>query len=129
MNHEVYFVSKTDKGLIVDVVVPGYATEDFKVVSYVDGTGDCAVNMIRVSGKYTRPHGETGKLVPRFAFEKVVSEKIKLELPIEDTYDMAKLKWAVKNGVLRIRIGKTEAAIGKTVAAVADVETGEDTEE
>ena len=80
--------------------------------------------MVRVSGKYSRPTGETGKLVPRFAYEKEVDDKFKVVFPVEYKYDISRLKWAIKNGVIRVRIGLTDAALGQAVEAVDNVEVG-----
>jgi HSP20 family molecular chaperone IbpA len=119
------FISKTDKGLIIDVVIPGFGKDDVKVTKFVDFIGEDAVDILRVSGKYTRPTGETGKLVPRFAFDKVVDEKFKMEFPVDDKYDVEKLRWGIKNGVLRIRVGLQDWAIGEEIESVDNVEVGD----
>ena len=124
------FVSKTDKGLVIDVVVPGYGKDDVKVQTFVEKCGDCngAVDYIRVVGKYARNTGDKGLNVPRFGFEKVVTEKFKEVFELDQKYDKAKLVWGWKNGVVRIRVGLQDWAIGTDVTAVANVEAGADTE-
>ena len=122
------FVSKTDKGLVIDVVVPGFGKDDVKVQTYVEKCGETDVDVIRVIGKYARHTGDSGKLIPKFAFEKFVDDKFKEEFALDQNYDKAKLKWAWLNGVVRIRVGLRDWAISTDVAAVADVEAGADTE-
>lgn len=119
------FISKTDKGFIIDVVIPGFGKDDVKVTKFVDFMGEDAIDVVRVSGKYKRPTGETGKLVPRFAYDKIVDEKFKMEFPIEEKYDIEKLRWGIKNGVLRIRIGLQDWAVGEEIESVDDVEVGD----
>jgi HSP20 family molecular chaperone IbpA len=114
MNH---FKSITDTRLVIDVVAPGYAKEDIKVSKAVTNGGRKFV--LTVKGKYNRPTGATGKLVPRLAFDKVIDEKFKetFELPLEDDYDLDGIAWDVRNGIIRVSVPKTALATGKDVAA------------
>lgn len=117
------YTSKTDKDFIVDVVAPGYGKEDVAVLTYREGgEGPDGIDMIRVKGEYVRPTGETGKLVPRFAWDKCVPEKIKLDVAVPEKFNVNGLKWSMKNGVLRIRVPLHAWAVGKKVEPVENVE-------
>lgn len=111
------FKSTTDTRLVIDVVAAGYAKDDIKVSKAIINGGKRFV--LTVKGKYVRPTGATGKLVPRLAYDKVIDEKFKetFELPLEDDFDLDKIAWDVRNGVIRISIPKTALATGKDVAA------------
>jgi HSP20 family molecular chaperone IbpA len=122
------FQSKTDKGLVIDVVAPGYGAADVKVQTFQEKAGDDAVDAIRIVGKYTRRATTDGKNVPRFAYEKYVEEKFVEKHYLDQKYDKAKLAWDVKNGVIRIRVGLQAWAVGQDVTAVANVDATADAE-
>lgn len=112
------YTSKTDDRFIVDVAAPGYAPTDITVAKKLVNDGKDAI--ISVKGRYTRPRGRTDKLVPRFAFDKVVTESFKLEFPFDKAeYNYDAVAYDMKNGVLRISVPKTEAARGEKIEAIA----------
>ena len=101
------YKSVTDSRMVVDIVAPGYGPEDItvKAAKTSDGNGK-KVFSLKVEGKYVRPTGAHDKLVPRFAND--------------GDYDTANIKYAVKNGVIRISIPKTADAIGTKLTATTD---------
>jgi HSP20 family molecular chaperone IbpA len=103
--------------MVIDIVAAGYGKEDITVATALKDGGKHF--LLTVKGKYTRPTGATGKAVPRFGYDKVIDEKFKVvqELPLENDYNLDAIKWGVRNGVIRISIPKTPAAVGKAVAA------------
>jgi HSP20 family molecular chaperone IbpA len=117
MSNVTSYISTTGDRKIIDLVVPGYAKDDITVSSAIRNGGKQFV--LTVKGKYVRPTGATGKAVPRFGFDKVVGDSFKWtqELPLENDYDLEKIVWDSKNGVVRISVPKTKAAIGSKVAA------------
>jgi HSP20 family molecular chaperone IbpA len=119
------YKSVTDSRMVIDVVAPGYGPEDItvKAAKTSDGNGK-KVFSLKVEGKYVRPTGAHDKLVPRFAYDKVVGDGFK-EVITDDRfndgdYDTANIKYAVKNGVIRISIPKTADAIGTKLTATTD---------
>lgn len=109
------YKSKTDSRLVIDIVAAGYAKEDIKVTSAIINGGKNFVLTVR--GKYVRPTGATGKAVPRLGYDKVIDERFKetFELPLENDYNLDKILWDVRNGVIRISVPKTELAAGKEI--------------
>ena len=122
------FQSKTDKGLVIDVVAPGYGAGDVKVQTFQEKAGDDSVDAVRIVGKYTRRATGEGKNVPRFAFEKAVDEKFVEKVYLEQKYDKSKLTWDIKSGVIRIRVGLQTWAVGQDVTAVENVDVIADAE-
>ena len=111
-------ISKTDDRLIIDIAAPGYGAEDVKVNKKLVNDGKDAILVVK--GAYVRPVGRTGKVVPRFAFDKVVTPEFKLEFPFDKAeYNYDAVAFAVKNGVVRISVPKTAAARGEKITAVA----------
>lgn len=119
------YTSVTDERMVADIVAPGYGADDItvKTAKVSDGNGGKKV-LIKVEGKYSRPTGKTGKLVPRFAFDKVVGDGFKEVIDddrlTDGDFDTDGIKYSVKNGVVRISIPKTAEATGKVLTASAD---------
>jgi len=105
--------------MVIDVVAAGYAQDDITVATALRDQGETFV--LTVKGKYQRPTGATGKLVPRLAYDKIIDEKFKIveEFDTACDYNLDELKWAVSKGVIRISIPKSAEAIGKKVDPIA----------
>jgi len=116
------FKSVTDSRLVIDIPAAGYGKDDIAVSTALRDQGETFI--LTVKGKYKRPTGATGKLVPRLAYDKVIDEKFKVTETFDTAcdYNLEALKWSVKNGVIRISIPKNEEAIGKKVAPAGDDE-------
>ena len=123
------YKSVTDSRVVVDVVMPGYSKDmvTVKTAKVSDGNGGKKF-VLKVEGTYVRPTGKTGKAVPRFAYDKVIDDCFKINpldeagVELNDDYDVTKVKYTVKNGVMRISIPKTVDAIGNKLAAIADTD-------
>lgn len=111
------FETKTKNRLVVDVVVPGYGSDMVTVRKRTVNDGKTV--QVVVAGKYARPHGETDKLVPRFGYDKVIDNKFEHVITVDTDYDVDGLKWQLNNGVIRVTLPKTAAAIGAAVAPIA----------
>jgi HSP20 family molecular chaperone IbpA len=120
------FESKTDKGLVVDVVAPGYGTADVKVLSVQEKSGDDAVNVIKVVGKYSGRKNGDGKAITKLAFEKAVEDKFLEKFYLDQKYDPSKISYDVENGVVRVRVALMSWAVPVAVAEVANVDAGSD---
>jgi HSP20 family molecular chaperone IbpA len=109
--------SITGDRMIIDLVVPGYAKENITVQAATKHGGKNFV--LTVKGDYVRPTGATGKVVPKFAFDKCVGDSFKWsdELPLDDDYRLDGIQWDCTNGVFRISVPKTAEAIGKKITA------------
>ena len=123
------FKSVTDERLILDFVVPGYNAD-----SITDKTarvnGGEAFKII-VEGKYKGRTNKAGAAIPRVAFEKYVEdfkyifsddtdfgeELFRSSTFTSKDYDLDKLVWDVKDGIIRISIPKTALARGTEVKA------------
>ena len=128
------YKSVTDERLILDVVAPGY-NADSVVVKTARVNGGEAFK-VTVEGHYVGRTNKAGDAIPRVAFEKYV-EDFKYTFS-DDTefgdelfhshtftskdYDLDKLTWDVKDGVIRISIPKTTAARGTEVKAVKNAD-------
>lgn len=127
----------SDERFVCDVIAPGFGKDDITVKSAkVDGGQKIKIT---VAGKYARNKNKAGTPVPRFGFEKVVDDfSVNIagadgnfdfdKLNVED-YDLDKLTWSVKNGVVRISVPKTTLAKGTPVTAAdnADADSSGDT--
>lgn len=123
------YKSITDERLILDVVAPGYDADSVVVKTARVNGGDAF--KVTVEGKYAGRTNKDGEKIPRVAFEKYV-EDFKYTFS-DDTefgdelfhshtftskdYDLDKLTWDVRNGVIRISIPKTSLAKGTEVKA------------
>lgn len=113
------FITETKSRLIIDVVAPGFGADDIKVSKRVTDGG--LTTTIAVSGKYVRPTGATDKVVPKFGYDKQIDKTFSLSVPIEgEDYVIEDVKYAVKNGIVRISVPKTAAAIGTVIAPLSD---------
>lgn len=118
-----FYESTTGSRLIMQANVAGFNADMIKVEKAVKDGGN--IFELVVKGKYQRPHGETGKLVPRFALDKARyqdgDEKFKITrtLPIAKDFDLDAIEWGVADGVLTIIVPKTALAIGTKIEATA----------
>ena len=123
--------SITDERLIIDVVAAGFDQSMVVVKTARVNGGD--VFKVVVEGKYKGRTNKDGVPVPRVGFEKTVSDfkytfsddtdfgdeaLFKSATFNSKDYDLDKLVWDVRNGVIRISIPKTQLARGTAVAAV-----------
>lgn len=127
----------SDERLVIDYLAPGFDKDAITVkTAKVNGGSTFKVT---IEGKYIGRKNKAGTPIPRLAYEKYV-EDFKVVLS-DDTdfgeelfrshtfnsedYDLDKLVWDVKAGVIRVSIPKTDLAKGKAVAAVdnADAES------
>ena len=123
------FKSVTDERLILDFVVPGYNADSITVKTARVNGGE-AFKVI-VEGKYKGRTNKDGNPIPRVAFEKYV-EDVKFVLSdntdfgeelfrsstfTSKDYDLDKLVWDAKDGVVRVSIPKTTIARGTEVKA------------
>ena len=130
-----FYKSVTDERLIIDVVAPGFGA-DGVVVKTAQVNGGDAFKVV-VEGKYKGHTNKNGDPVPRVAFEKYVEDFKYVFSDDADygdeplfrsktfnslDYDLDKLAWSVKDGVVRISIPKTELARGETVAPVENAD-------
>src|SRR5574344_368004 len=119
------YTSVTDERMVADVVAPGYGADDItvKTAKVSDGNGGKKV-LIKVEGQYNRPTAKTGKLVPRFPFDKVVGDGFQEVIDdarlTDGDFDTDGIKYSVKNGGVRISIPKTAEATGNVLTASAD---------
>ena len=124
------FKAVTDERLIVDFVVPGFGKDAITVKTARVNGGEAF--KITVEGKYKGHVNKDGAPIPRVAFEKYV-EDFNYTLSDDDNYgdelfrsrtfntkdyDLDKLVWSVKDGVVRVSVPKTALACGKTIEAV-----------
>jgi HSP20 family molecular chaperone IbpA len=128
------FKAVTDERLVIDVVAPGYG-KDAVTVKTAKVNGGEAFKIV-VEGKYVGHTNKAGDPIPRVAFEKYV-EDFKYTFS-DDTnfgddlfrsstftskdYDLDKLCYSVSNGVIRITVPKTQAAVGTVVKAVENAD-------
>ncbi len=110
-------ITETKSRLVIDIVAAGFDPANVKVAKRVTSGGKKTA--LVVSGKYVRPTGATGKLVPRFGYDKVVDKSFSQEIEVAGDYDIDKVAYTMKNGVIRITVPKTAAAIGTVVAPLA----------
>ena len=123
------YKSITDERLSIDVIAPGF-NEDSVIVKTARVNGGEAFK-ITVEGKYKGRTNKAGDTIPRVASEKYVSDFKKIfsddtdfgdELFRSSTftskdYDLDKLVWDAKDGIVRISIPKTAVARGSEVKA------------
>ena len=123
------YKSVTDERLILDVVAPGY-NADSVVVKTARVNGGEAFK-VTVEGHYAGRTNKAGEAIPRVAFEKYVEdfkytfsddtefgdELFRSHTFTSKDYDLDKLTWDVKDGVIRISIPKTSIARGIEVKA------------
>ena len=126
-----FYKSVTDERLIIDVVAAGFGKDAITVKTARVNGGEAF--KVTVEGKYKGHVNKDGAPIPRVAFEKYV-EDFKYTFS-DDTefadetlfrsktftskdYDLDKLVWSVKDGVIRISIPKTDLARGKAIEAV-----------
>ena len=123
------YKSVTDERLILDVVAPGY-NADSVVVKTARVNGGEAFK-VTVEGHYAGRTNKAGEAIPRVAFEKYVEdfkytfsddtefgdELFRSHTFTSKDYDLDKLIWDVKDGVIRISIPKTSIARGTEVKA------------
>ena len=128
MMKDVYKVV-TDERLILDVVAPGF-NEDSVSVKTARVNGGEAFKVV-VEGKYKGRVNKAGEPIPRVAFEKYVTdlkyifsddvafgdELFRSHTFTSKDYDLDKLVWDAKDGVIRISIPKTAIARGSEVKA------------
>ena len=119
----------TDERLIIDVVAPGF-NEDSVTVKTARVNGGEAFKVV-VEGHYTGRTNKAGEAIPRVAFEKYVTdikyvfsddtdfgdELFRSSTFTSKDYDLDKLAWDAKDGVIRISIPKTAVARGTEVKA------------
>lgn len=120
------FESKTDKGLVVDIVAPGYGAGDVKVVSVQERDGDDSVYLVKVAGKYSGRANSDGKTITKLGFEKYVEDKFLEKFYLDQKYDPTKISWDAENGVIRVRVALQTWAVPAPVAGVANVDAGSD---
>ena len=128
------YKSVTDERLILDVVAPGY-NADSVVVKTARVNGGEAFK-VTVEGHYVGRTNKAGDAIPRVAFEKYVEdfkytfsddtefgdELFRSHTFTSKDYDLDKLTWDVKDGVIRISIPKTALARGTEVKAVKNAD-------
>lgn len=124
----------TDSRLVVDILVPGFDSDDITVRSAVVNGGETFV--IKVAGKYARRTNGNGEVIAKLGFEKRVSD-FKFEISADDgsfagdklstgDYDLSTLAYSVDKGVLRITVNKTAAAMGEIVKPSDNVDEKSD---
>ena len=124
-----YYKSITDERLIIDIVAPGF-NENSVLIKSARVNGGEAFKII-VEGKYKGRTNKAGAAIPRVAFEKYVEdfkyifsddtdfgeELFRSSTFTSKDYDLDKLVWDVKDGIIRISIPKTALARGTEVKA------------
>ena len=111
------YKSTTDSRLVIDVIAPGFKPENITLSKKTINDGKNVILVVK--GKYVRPRGATDKAVPRFAYDKVVPASFKEEFPIAGDFNVDAVMYKVADGVIRITVPKTAAAIGATIAPLA----------
>jgi len=128
------FKSVTDERLILDVVAPGFGADSIVVKTARVNGGEAF--KVTVEGHYVGRANKAGDPVPRVAFEKYVEdfkyvfsddtdfgdELFRSHTFTSKDYDLDKLVWDVKDGVIRISIPKTAIARGAEVKAVKNAD-------
>lgn len=128
------YKSVTDERLILDVVMPGFNKDTVTVKTARVNGGEAF--KVTVEGKYAGRTNKSGDAIPRVAFEKYVQdakfvfsddtdfgdELFRSHTFNSADYDLDKLVWDAKDGVIRISIPKTALAAGKTVKASANAD-------
>jgi HSP20 family molecular chaperone IbpA len=129
MSENVYKVV-SDERLIIDVVAPGFSKDAITVKTAKVNGGEAF--KITVEGHYIGRKNKDGEPIPRMAFEKYVEdfkyvfsddnnfgdELFRSKTFVSKDYDLDKLSFDVKDGVIRISIPKTALAKGAVVTAV-----------
>lgn len=125
------YKSITDERLILDVIAPGFGKDAITVKTARVNGGEAF--KITVEGKYVGRKNKDGSAIPRVASEKYVedfkktfsddttfadNELFRSKTFTSKDYDLDKLVWDVKDGIVRISIPKTDLARGTEVKAV-----------
>lgn len=105
--------SKTDERFIADIMIPGVPEEAVSVTvrsNVWDGfSGNRCGHDFTVKVRADR-------LPDTFCGNKYVTTKLTETFEVDIEFDLDKIEWTYKDGVVRVSVPKAEFAIGKTVA-------------
>lgn len=126
------FKSQSDERVVIDILCPGFSSEDVKVKVAKLNNGD--IFKLVVTGTKSARKNKNGDDIPELAsdhhisdfkyeFADIGSTDVDLERIAGDKlyksstfftvdYELDNLKWSVTNGILRISIPKVEKARG-----------------
>lgn len=132
------FKSVSDERLVIDVLVPGFNKDMITVKTALLNGGE--IFKVVVKGVHEARKNKDGAEVPELASDKYISNFEYAFVDADDCeydisrlgdeklfrsstffsvdYDLDKLAWSVKDGILRISIPKNAKAVGKAVEAV-----------
>ena len=128
------FKSVSDERLVIDILAAGYSKDAITVkTAKVNGGENFKVV---VEGKYVARKNKDGAAIPKLGYEKYVQDFKYVFSDDSDfgdelfrsrtfntlDYDLGKLAWDAKDGVIRISIPKTKDAKGEVVKAVANAD-------
>jgi len=110
------FRSKTDKRMVYDVLVPGFATGDIE--AFVRKSDDATQTFVVVKGKANPyPALDTDGNPDSFGYN-AIKEDFKVTLDVPMGFDAKKVTVMVANGVVRVTIERTAETLGSALSVV-----------